>query len=140
MVKRRNSFIIGSLLFSMIVLPFAFNSCKEGTTSINPSPTDVVTIKKSNQYITDADIKAGIKKTNGFMPAVKLSHTKHEANVKDCFTCHHKKGNNDRIKQCAQCHKGDKGKDVMHKFCIDCHAEKNKGPVMCQDCHIAAEK
>jgi hypothetical protein len=23
----------------------------------------------------------------------------------------------------------------MHDFCITCHAQKAKGPVMCQDCH-----
>jgi len=115
-------------------------ACKEGTTSINPGPTDVVTISDINAFITDADMKAGVKKTNNFLSQVSMSHRKHEDRGVQCFTCHHKKGNDDRIKQCAPCHKGEAGSDVVHDLCITCHVEKNLGPVQCQDCHKPEEE
>ena len=127
------SFLINATIIT-VFLPFP--GCKEGTTSINPSPTDVYTISSVNKFITDADLKAGVTKSRGLMSEVKISHLKHEKAGIDCFTCHHKNGNDDRIKVCAQCHKGSQGEDEIHDFCIGCHAEKAKGPTMCQDCHL----
>lgn len=134
-MDRRSStfFLIGCAIIAVL---FAIQGCKEGTTSINPSPTDVYTISSVNKYITDADIKAGVVKSRGLMNDVKISHVIHEKAGVDCFICHHKKGNDDRIKVCAQCHKGTKGEDEIHDLCIGCHAERAKGPTMCQDCHL----
>ncbi len=124
--------VCGTIIAVFLVLP----GCKEGTTSINPSPTDVYTISSINKFVTDVDLNAGIVKSRGLMNDVKISHLKHEKAGIDCFTCHHKKGNDDRIKVCAECHKGDQGEDTIHGLCIGCHAEKAKGPTMCQDCHL----
>ncbi|HSV96170.1 MAG TPA: cytochrome c3 family protein [Spirochaetota bacterium] len=134
-MNRRSTtlFLICSLVISV---SFAVAGCKEGTTSINPSPTDVYIINSVNKFVTDSDLKAGVVKTRDLVSDVKISHLKHQKAGVDCFTCHHKKGNDDRIKVCAQCHKGSRGEDEIHDFCIGCHAVKAKGPTMCQDCHL----
>jgi len=121
-------------LISVCFLPAVF-SCRKGTTEINPSPTDVVTITDINKYISETDLAAGIKKTSNYVTPVKISHSVHEKSGISCITCHHKHSNDDRIKQCAFCHKGNEGDVIMHNFCITCHVERKKGPALCQDCH-----
>jgi len=44
---------------------------------------------------------------------------------------------------CTTCHETDKGgkiaslgKDWAHKTCKGCHADKNKGPTKCSECHV----
>ena len=133
-VKKRKSYCKAALLLCAVFSAVLFLSC-DGTTSINPQKTDVVTITDINSRITDADAKAGVLKTNNFVGSVKMSHVKHEGAGMKCVQCHHKVANDDRAKQCAACHKGDKGRDLMHNFCIDCHSKSGKGPVMCQNCH-----
>jgi hypothetical protein len=118
-------------LFSVILIV----ACKEGTTSVNPSPTDVVKITDINAFISKEDLAAGTVKTNGYVAPVMMPHQKHEDAGIQCTTCHHKFFNDDRIKQCAYCHKGKKGDETLHALCINCHLEKKKGPTMCQDCH-----
>jgi len=113
-----------------------FSGCSERIAEINPSPTDIVVISDINKHITQSDLTAGIQKTNGVIASVKMSHKVHEQAGVQCIVCHHKKGNDDRVKECAQCHKGSQGERVMHDFCITCHVEKAKGPAMCQDCHV----
>jgi hypothetical protein len=118
---------------------FAYCACSGPIEAINPSSTDVVTITDINKFITDADIKAGVKRTNNYVSPVRMSHQKHESRKIECKLCHHKNGNDDRIKQCAACHKGKAGDTTMHEFCIGCHVkDKSKeAPTMCQDCHKA---
>ncbi len=127
----------GLIFFLVAAFLFCLSACSKGTTEVNPSPTDVVTITDINKFITDADLKAGIKRTNNYVSSVKMSHIAHEKAGVQCVTCHHKKGNDDRIKQCAYCHKGVKADDTMHGLCINCHVEKKKGPTQCQECHKA---
>jgi hypothetical protein len=134
-VKAKRRFIFGVTVISTGFLIAGFSSCKEGTTAINKSPTDVVTITDINKFITDDDLEAGVVKTNNFVSAVKMSHWKHEKKGVQCELCHHKKRNDDRIKQCAVCHKGKAGDETMHNLCINCHVAKKEGPSMCQDCH-----
>ena len=56
---------------------------------------------------------------------VTFPHKKHQDMLK-CTTCHEtEKGG--KI--------ADLGKDWAHKTCKGCHAEKNKGPTKCPDCH-----
>lgn len=117
-------------VFSVIV----FLSC-DGTASLNLENTDMVTITDVNSRISDADVKAGVRKTNNFVNPVMMSHVKHQEAGMKCVQCHHRNGNNDRLKQCAACHKGGEGRDLMHNFCIGCHLTKGEGPVTCQDCH-----
>ena len=123
------------MVLAIIFLPLIFLSCNEGTVSINPSPTDVVTVTDINKFITRDDELKGIKKTNGLIAPVRISHKIHEDEGVQCVTCHHKKGNDDRIKQCAYCHKGVRGDETIHNLCINCHLSKKKGPAMCQECH-----
>ncbi len=131
----KERFFIGEALFLCAALSIAaFLSC-DGTASVNPRKTDVVTITDINSAITDADVAAGVQRTNNFVGAVKMSHVKHEEARLQCEFCHHKNQNDDRIKQCAACHKGAAGRDLMHNFCIECHGKGGVGPVMCQDCH-----
>ncbi len=99
------------------------------------SPTDVVTITDVNSAITEKDVGAGVQKTNNFLPQVKMSHEKHEAQGMKCVQCHHRQKNDDRIKQCAACHKGEGGRDIMHNFCVECHVKASQGPSQCQQCH-----
>ncbi len=122
-----------TLIMSVVVSAVFVLSC-DGTIP-STQKTDMVVITDINSRISEADIKAGTQKTNNFVSAVKMSHVIHEKNDIKCVVCHHANGNDDRIKQCAACHKGGTGRDVMHNFCIECHVKVNKGPVMCQNCH-----
>ncbi len=134
-MKSERHFMCGVVATLACAFIAGFSSCKDGTTAINRSPSDVVTVTDINKFITDEDIKAGTVKTNNYVSAVKMSHWKHEREGVQCEICHHKKGNDDRIKQCAACHKGKAGDETMHNLCINCHVEKKEGPSMCQDCH-----
>ena len=72
----------------------------------------------------------------GQVGAVVFPHKFHETEVGlSCEKCHHKKGNDDRIKQCAVCHNGYKGYETMHGLCLDCHISRGKGPQECMQCH-----
>lgn len=123
---RINAFFV--LLLSCIIIPLL--AC-----SNNQSGTDIVTITGVNTYFTDADAVRGMKTLETTIP-VKMSHRLHEKSDVACITCHHKTGNNERIKKCAYCHKGLEGAKLFHVFCIKCHKEKSEGPVRCNECHI----
>lgn len=125
------------VLCACVALSSVYIGCSERLAEVNTSPTDVVIIKDINTHISAAN---GAEKTRGLIDLVSMSHRKHELAGVQCFTCHHKKGNDDRIKECAQCHKGGQGEKVMHDFCITCHSQKAKGPVMCQDCHLVSRE
>ncbi|HNW27771.1 MAG TPA: cytochrome c3 family protein [Spirochaetota bacterium] len=99
------------------------------------SKTDLVTITGVNEYYTDADA-AGGRRTLETTIHVTMTHSSHEKANVPCVTCHHKFNNEERIKKCAYCHKGLNGARMFHTFCIKCHADKNKGPVRCNECHI----
>ena len=126
-------------IIALISSSLAFLSCGDFTSSVNPYHNDVVTVSDVNAKVTDADLKAGIVKVKESVASVKMSHRAHEDHGVACKDCHHKVKNDDRIKQCAQCHKGAKGRDVMHQACISCHLTQKAGPTMCQECHIPAQ-
>ncbi len=127
--------IIRFIAVSFVCSTAGIMYCQKGTTNINPGPADVVTITDINKFITATDVAAGIQKTNNYVDPVRMSHSVHEESGILCVICHHKHSNDDRIKQCAYCHKGKEGDVIMHNFCITCHVEKKKGPALCQDCH-----
>ena len=122
---------------ALISLTLALFSCGDFTATVNPYHNDVVKVTNVNKLITDADEKAGAVKVKGGenVTAVSMSHRVHEDNNVACKDCHHKVNNDNRIKQCAQCHKGVLGRDVMHTACLTCHLQKKAGPTMCQECH-----
>ncbi len=130
MSKIRLSFLVA------IAVIFAVG-CSQGTTTINPSKTDVVTVTDINKYITEKDTQSGLTATMNAMDPVMMPHKTHEEAGVKCIVCHHKQGNDDRIKQCAVCHKGASGEDTLHNLCINCHAQTKKGPALCNECHIA---
>lgn len=98
----------------------------------NPIDTDNVLIHKITKKGTQKD---GLSSYKGQVGAVKMSHSVHEKAGMKCIDCHHIKNNDARVKECAQCHYGDKGYDVMHGLCVDCHIAKKKGPQKCMECH-----
>lgn len=114
--------LIGLVILAVFLITV---SCKEGTTSINPSPTDVVTITK---IMSEEDVQ---------MLYVKMPHNLHEEAGVECQTCHHKNDNPARIKTCSgkDCHYGEEGDKLIHTFCIDCHSNSNEGPTKCDECH-----
>jgi len=57
---------------------------------------------------------------------VKFNHKAHQENLKDCTKCHTTAAGG-KIEGF--------GKDFAHKTCKGCHAEGNKGPTACKDCH-----
>jgi len=79
---------------------------------------------------------------------VRFTHGQHAASVKDCTVCHHYRPEDstlDEIARCSSCHQDFFNpeyperiglKAAYHLQCVSCHEEKNKGPVMCQDCHL----
>jgi hypothetical protein len=98
----------------------------------NPKDTDEVVITKVTAYGKQAD---GVSPYKGQVGAVTMSHKVHEKQGLACIDCHHKKGNDDRIKQCAKCHNGQAGYETMHGLCVDCHIKEKKGPQKCMECH-----
>lgn len=98
----------------------------------NPVDTDEVVITKVTAYGKQAD---GVSPYKGNVGAVTMSHKVHAEQGLACIDCHHKKGNDARIKQCAKCHNGQPGYETMHGLCVDCHIAKGKGPQKCMECH-----
>lgn len=98
------------------------------------SPTDLVAFTNINTFMGEDDLAKGNRKTVAEMPRVRVSHVKHENAGVQCIACHHKKYNDSRIKQCHHCHKGIRGVEDMHKYCITCH-QKMKAPTACAECH-----
>lgn len=56
---------------------------------------------------------------------VTFTHKKHQEILKDCKICHEKGAG--KIEGF--------GKDLAHKSCKGCHADKGAGPTKCADCH-----
>jgi len=96
--------------------------------------------------------------TGGFAkttrPPALFPHDAHneKAALSDCTACHHgeKDGKQDPTADtagipCADCHeaKAKPGRTPLmrayHKQCMNCHLDKKKGPVTCQDCHKPAK-
>jgi len=119
------------LLLSAIIVFFVV-SCNRDPWTYTSSPTDVVSITKTTKFIKQADDATPMKSQVG---TVKMSHRVHEEHGVKCEVCHHKKGNDDRVKECAQCHKGYEGYATMHNLCLNCHIENKEGPLKCKNCH-----
>lgn len=120
-----------ALLFLLVLLMSACNS-DPWTSGGNAVNTDEVVITKVTAFGHQLD---GVSPYKGQVGAVTMSHKVHEEQGITCFDCHHKKGNDARIKQCAKCHNGRAGYDTMHDLCVDCHIAKKKGPQKCMECH-----
>lgn len=89
---------------------------------------------------------------NPHRPGAVFEHDGHNemAGIEDCAVCHHVyEGKNlvaDESSEdslCSECHFLKKTLEnsislevAYHKRCKTCHFEKNKGPVLCGECHI----
>jgi hypothetical protein len=104
----------------VLILIF-LTACSKSITS--GSSSDIVKINKV--------ISENTKASNVMMP-----HQKHEDAGVKCISCHHKNNNDERIKKCAECHQKKKGYETMHKLCLTCHREMNRGPKKCESCHL----
>lgn len=85
-------------------------------------------------------------------PGAVFEHDEHNemAEIDDCAVCHHvyedKKLVEDESSEdsrCSDCHSLKAGEEnsislevAFHRQCKTCHFEKNKGPVLCGECHI----
>jgi len=96
---------------------------------------DSVIIHRVDDFITPGDINTGVSPVDRDAPRVVMSHKTHEKAGLECVQCHHKDNNETRIYQCAKCHKGSTGMDMMHTACIDCHTKSGSGPADCSGCH-----
>ena len=132
----KGEYAVLALISSTVILL----SCGDFTASVNPYHNDIVTITDVNALVNDADVRAGVVKTKNSVTSVTMSHRKHQDEKVACNDCHHKNKNDDRVKQCAKCHKGNQGRDVMHTACIKCHLTKRVGLTMCQECHIPVKE
>lgn len=124
-------------LFPVLIclLSLAALSCESDSwkSRVDMKDTDKVTVTKVTAY---GNSEGNDSLYKGQVGAVVFPHEFHEKTVGlNCEYCHHKKGNDERIKQCAKCHNGYAGYDTMHGQCVDCHISKNKGPQECAGCH-----
>jgi multisubunit Na+/H+ antiporter MnhC subunit len=125
------------IFVALLSLTLVLLSCGDFTSQVNPPVDDPLIVTDVNKFVTDKDKASGVFRTNDQVSPVPMSHQVHEDAKVACAKCHHKKGNDDRIKQCAQCHKGNQGRDVMHEACITCHLTRKQGPVRCEECHFS---
>ena len=88
--------------------------------------------------------------TNPQEPPSAFDHDFHDLDLEiECEECHHVYENGVLVKdkcsddkRCIECHPlkaNDEYKtpllQAFHSMCQDCHIKKEKGPVMCGDCH-----
>ncbi|MBN2158454.1 MAG: hypothetical protein JW807_03590 [Spirochaetes bacterium] len=53
-----------------------------------------------------------------------IVHKTHEKKRIDCYQCHHKWENPDRIRNCSNCHAGEVAQ-ITRDTCVKCHTMKN---------------
>ncbi|HUI93856.1 MAG TPA: cytochrome c3 family protein [Chitinivibrionales bacterium] len=100
--------------------------------------TDTVTITPADSFVTAAD--TGINHRAGWeLGPVGMPHRVHEKWGVTCITCHHRKNNDERIKQCAHCHKGIAGMENLHNKCGQCHLYRAMD-MTCSKCHSVPQK
>ncbi|MBF0469682.1 MAG: cytochrome c3 family protein [Desulfamplus sp.] len=94
-----------------------------------------------------------IDKNTNSRPFVCFQHDIHNetAGIENCWECHHLYDEHDKLVQdessegqpCSECHadtKDSNNPDIglaaqYHKLCRDCHLSREKGPVVCGECH-----
>lgn len=96
--------------------------------------TDTVRMCPVDSFVSAKDTGAAAKKIGWRLGVVSMSHLKHERAGISCVFCHHKKNNDERIKQCSRCHKGVAGMENLHNKCGQCHMMR-KQDMGCAKCH-----
>ncbi len=101
--------------------------------------TDTVILTSVDSFVSAQDTGLSAVKVGWSPGPVVLSHRVFEKAGISCIVCHHRQGNDGRIKQCSQCHKGVRGMETMHKGCGVCHVQRNMD-MSCTSCHKTPEK
>jgi hypothetical protein len=95
-------------------------------------------------FLLDSPI---IKKTEDHYGPVRFMHSKHATVTKDCALCHHYRPVDESASEtvrCSACHQAPFNADhperlglkaAYHQQCMDCHRERNQGPIDCKGCH-----
>jgi hypothetical protein len=134
------SLLASSLLVAgmIVVLSPTSGNCQLDVFFHDSIKTDTVVMTPLDSFISPKDTGLSALKV-GWMPGpVIMSHRGLENAGLTCVTCHHKKNNDGRIKQCSQCHKGVAGMETMHKGCGQCHVRRNMD-MSCTSCHKTPE-
>ena len=126
------------------VLPETLNQRRERLGKKAPTMKEMVYRYK----VLDSPIlKTADKSLGDLYGPVRFMHAKHAAVTGDCLTCHHRRPKDPAASEtlrCSACHQeafnaklpGRPGlKAAYHQRCLGCHAERNRGPVGCIDCH-----
>ena len=89
-------------------------------------------------FVAFADNGPATVKFDTKMGTITFDHAAHQAQFKDCKTCHHKGVEAGACKTCHLKKKTDapKAKDAFHKQCKGCHKKMKKGPTKCKACHV----
>jgi nitrate reductase gamma subunit len=96
-------------------------------------------VHRVDDFVTDADRRAGVILSDSDAPIVVFSHGAHTSAGVTCEQCHHTGVKGWEAPACATCHKGKAAVEVMHEACITCHESRGKGPVTCNACHTARQ-
>ena len=126
-MKKRAFFICACLMATLLIFAAAY--CQEDMVVVNDQAFD-----------------------NLQRPPSKFRHDEHneKAGIEECNECHHvyddkgvlEKDESSEDQSCSDCHElkaSGKKPGLMNAFhinCKGCHEEKNKGPVMCGQCHV----
>jgi hypothetical protein len=138
-MKRRMLFSVKALLCAACLSACAAQPLGARALLGDSISTDTVVVVPVDSFVTAKDTGAFAKKIGWTPGPVEVYHRTFEKAGLTCSTCHHKKNNPNRIKQCARCHKGVAGMDVLHKKCGQCHMERTMD-MACTACHKTQEK
>ena len=72
-----------------------------------------------------------------------------QAEIEECYECHHLYEDGQLVEEessedqsCSECHALESSGDqpalmeAFHRNCKGCHVKKQKGPIMCGECHV----
>ncbi len=86
-------------------------------------PAFIVSCKKKGP--TDMAELTRIVATQSTKDEMDIVHKTHEKMGIDCYKCHHKWENPDRIRNCSNCHQKDI-EQITKDTCLKCHLAKDK--------------
>jgi hypothetical protein len=134
------TFLRGAIVAAVALMAVPRPACSQLDVFFHDSiTTDTVIITSVDSFVTAKDTGLAAVKVGWTPGPVEMSHRGLEKTGMTCVTCHHRKGNDSRIKQCSQCHKGISGMETMHKGCGVCHVRRNMD-MGCTSCHKTPEK
>jgi hypothetical protein len=94
---------------------------------------------------SDIPIRISYKSATGNVLFDHKRHVSDQGYGLSCQDCHHtlEEDETEGAQSCSECHEAEsededvlKHSDALHKQCIDCHREFEKGPEECTACHL----